>query len=410
MRNIINPAVLVSLSGSGDVIAPTVIITLSSYSFAIGDTATVTFTFSEEPTGFTVSNITAQNGTLSSFTVTANPLIYTATFTPTNGVSDATNVISVDVNWTDAAGNHPESVSSSDNYTVNTTYTISGTVYDADGTTAVASATVALGALTATSGADGTYTISGILPGASGSMTCTKTGYSWTPITVSAMSGNLTSQNYTNTWYAVGGTSASIKLAYKAIGAASLAASKVNLSNPGTNDLTLPGGQANPTFNTATGWTHDGATTVLDSGFVPPNQAARTILVRIANATVGVGVGRVVCSSRNGAPQLKIGVNDGGNKASFANGSTGYTHTTTIASGVLVVAGQKAYLNGSEIGSFAAGTYDQGTTTMAIGCLNNGGGSFAQFYLGDILAFAEWDATLDATQVAIVSAAVANFT
>jgi hypothetical protein len=73
-----------------------------------------------------------------------------------------------------------------------TTYTISGTVYDADGSTAVEGATVALGALTATSAANGTYTIADVPAGTSGSMTCTKTGYSWAAKTIAAMSGNLT--------------------------------------------------------------------------------------------------------------------------------------------------------------------------------------------------------------------------
>lgn len=82
------------------------------------------------------------------------------------------------------------------------TYTISGTVYDADGTTAVASATVALGTATATSGADGTYSITGLAAGVSGSMTCTKTGYYWTAKTINAMAGDLTAQNYTNAEYA----------------------------------------------------------------------------------------------------------------------------------------------------------------------------------------------------------------
>ena len=78
------------------------------------------------------------------------------------------------------------------------TYTISGTVYDADGSTPVEGATVALGELTAESGVDGTYTIASVPAGTSGSMTCTLEGYSWTAISIAAMSGNLTGQDYTN--------------------------------------------------------------------------------------------------------------------------------------------------------------------------------------------------------------------
>src|SRR3972149_885231 len=108
-------------TGPSDVIAPTLVITLSDYALKIGDTATVTFTFSEAPTGFTEADVTAPNGSLSSFGVTGNPLIYTAIFTPTADVSDATNVITVGTGWTGAAGNPPAGATTSDNYTVDTT-------------------------------------------------------------------------------------------------------------------------------------------------------------------------------------------------------------------------------------------------------------------------------------------------
>lgn len=103
-----------------DTTAPTVAITLSDYAFKTGDTATVTFTFSEEPTGFAEADITAPNGTLSAFGVTADPLVYEATFTPDADVSDATNVITVGTSWTDAAGNAPAGSTTSDNYAVDT--------------------------------------------------------------------------------------------------------------------------------------------------------------------------------------------------------------------------------------------------------------------------------------------------
>lgn len=106
---------------AGDTEAPTVAITLSQYTFSIGQTATVTFTFSEPVMNFTVDDITAPNGSLSSFGVTGNPLIYTATFTPTNGITDATNVITVGTSWTDLSGNSPAGNTTSDNYAVDTT-------------------------------------------------------------------------------------------------------------------------------------------------------------------------------------------------------------------------------------------------------------------------------------------------
>ena len=46
----------------------------------------VTFTFSEAPVGFTASDLTAANGIVSALTATANPLVFTATFTATRAV------------------------------------------------------------------------------------------------------------------------------------------------------------------------------------------------------------------------------------------------------------------------------------------------------------------------------------
>lgn len=84
------------------------------------------------------------------------------------------------------------------------TYTISGTI--TDGASAVAGVTVALGALSAVSGADGTYTISSIPAGTSGTLTATKTGWTFGTISIAAMSGNLTGQNIAPTYFQLTGT------------------------------------------------------------------------------------------------------------------------------------------------------------------------------------------------------------
>lgn len=103
-----------------DTLRPTVGITSSDYAFKIGDTSTLTFTFSEVPTGFTTDDITAPNGVLSSFTVTGDTKVYTATFTPNADVEAPTNVITVGTGWTDPAGNAPAGSTNSPNYAVDT--------------------------------------------------------------------------------------------------------------------------------------------------------------------------------------------------------------------------------------------------------------------------------------------------
>lgn len=106
-------------------VRPTVQITLSRYVFYVGDTAIVTFTFSDPPLGFTVDDILADNGILSDFRETENPLVYTAIFTPLPDVLDLTNVITVGIGWMSWAYKTPVDITLSDNYILYTLLTTS---------------------------------------------------------------------------------------------------------------------------------------------------------------------------------------------------------------------------------------------------------------------------------------------
>ncbi len=102
-----------------DTKAPTLVINLSDTALTVGETSTITFQFSEAVSGFVIGDIVAQNGALSGFT-TVDADTFTATFTPTAGVEDATNIISVVNNsYTDIAGNLGTG-DDSDNYTIDT--------------------------------------------------------------------------------------------------------------------------------------------------------------------------------------------------------------------------------------------------------------------------------------------------
>jgi len=109
-----------------DTVAPTVTITMSDTTLTVGETSLVTFTFSEAPTGFDVTDVslTNANGTIGVINA-GDPLIQTATFTPTNSITDATNVIAVGTAWTDTALNAGIG-DSSPNYTINTVAASSG--------------------------------------------------------------------------------------------------------------------------------------------------------------------------------------------------------------------------------------------------------------------------------------------
>jgi hypothetical protein len=94
-----------------DNIVPTLdSIILGSYAFNVAtDSTTVTLTFSEAVSTFAAEDITSPNGVISAFTVTGNPLIYTATLTA-NTIEDSDNVITVGTSWTDLAGNETSEV------------------------------------------------------------------------------------------------------------------------------------------------------------------------------------------------------------------------------------------------------------------------------------------------------------
>jgi hypothetical protein len=66
----------------------------------------VTFTFSEAVANFNNADVSVANGTLSNVTTSDNK-VWTATYTPTAGITNASNVISVIANtYTDVAGNN----------------------------------------------------------------------------------------------------------------------------------------------------------------------------------------------------------------------------------------------------------------------------------------------------------------
>ena len=70
---------------------PTATIVLADATLSAGETSLVTITFSEAVTGFTLADLTVANGSLSGLSTSDN-ITYTATFTPSVGVSAARHI------------------------------------------------------------------------------------------------------------------------------------------------------------------------------------------------------------------------------------------------------------------------------------------------------------------------------
>lgn len=110
-----------SANFSVNTVRPTVAVTLDDSTLAAGETTGVTFTFSEAVTGFDNADIAVANGTLGAVASADGGVTWTATLTPSAGVVDASNVLTVaNTGYTNAAGNSGSGSTSSVNYTVST--------------------------------------------------------------------------------------------------------------------------------------------------------------------------------------------------------------------------------------------------------------------------------------------------
>ena len=94
---------------------------MADTALAVGETSTITITFNEAVTGFTNADLTVANGTLGTVSSSDGGITWTATFTPTASVTDATNVITLNnAGVVDAAGNAGSGTSDSNNYAIDT--------------------------------------------------------------------------------------------------------------------------------------------------------------------------------------------------------------------------------------------------------------------------------------------------
>ncbi|UPF03409.1 Ig-like domain-containing protein [Pseudomonas mosselii] len=202
-----------------ETVPPTATITLSDTALKVGETATVTITFSEVVTGFTNADLTVANGTLSAVSSSDGGKTWTATFTPTNNLTNASNVITLNnAGVTDLAGNAGAGTISSANYSIDTVRpTATIVVTDSNltiGETSLvtitfseavtgftnADLTVANGTLSAVSSSDGgitwtaTFTPTSAITDATNLITLDNTGV--TDLAGNAGSGTTNSNNY----------------------------------------------------------------------------------------------------------------------------------------------------------------------------------------------------------------------
>jgi hypothetical protein len=199
-------------------------------------------------------------------------------------------------------------------------------------------------------------------------------------------------------WYRAGGAPAPVA-AYAAVGAASYAASLVNLAGNATYDATV--GKALGGWSPAAGWQFTAHDQWLNTNVVP--QTAWAALIRFSDIS---GTGNYYAFGTYASDNSK--------HFSFYPSQTskvGYMCGAALAvspaatSGVFGFAGKAAYRNGIADGTIGAG----GSTIavpIALGNLNYSGRTYG--IIGNVQAFVVWsDTTGYATWMPAVSAAMA---
>lgn len=203
-------------------------------------------------------------------------------------------------------------------------------------------------------------------------------------------------------WWEVSGKTC--LAAYQPKGAASYAASKINLANPGTYNLA--DGAAYPTWDPSTGWTFVATSYqyLRVASFVVSEQA--TVIMRLKCKVVthyGSCLSMVTDSDDNPTKALRVHTTP---LYQFMSGNVGGTWETTVAGVdcVLAVNENEGYGDGVKRVSIANGT--RNSNRLGIGGYYRGWGT-GNYYDGEVYAAAIYAESLSGSQIAALSAAMA---
>lgn len=196
-------------------------------------------------------------------------------------------------------------------------------------------------------------------------------------------------------WLAGGVASANCVAAYQAKGAASYAASKVNLANPGTYNAV--DGTAYPTLG-ADGWVFGGSQ-YLTSGIVPGS--GWSMIVRFSGASGSAAHSAVGILSASPTARFYIRPRNNNTAHVYGYGDAPNVVTGALIEGVMALAGASSYLDGVYDG--LCGSWLVPSNGIVIGA---DGQAMTYPYIGSIAAISIYNTTLTATRVAAITAAM----
>jgi hypothetical protein len=227
--------------------------------------------------------------------------------------------------------------------------------------------------------------------------------------------------NAQGSWWSAGGISAENCIAaFQPKGAASLAASYVNLASGGATWDAATGNE--PTFAAETGWTFNGSNDylVVGSGAIltaPP--LTIVALVRTSNMTASKTIAAIKKTTANTGWQMATSgaiAGDPIRMQSMLNGSSAYADSTSgylentwhvAAGGSASHASRAAFIDGGSMGTdTTTKEVSEDVDITLIGATHNGA-QLTGWFEGDIAALAFYNAAITQTQIAAVAAAMA---
>jgi len=201
-------------------------------------------------------------------------------------------------------------------------------------------------------------------------------------------------------WWEAGGAIGCLG-AYQPIGAASYAASLVNLADPGTRDAYAG---TSPSWDAVNGWTFNGSTQYLIADMTPATDQSWSVICRYVK-TGGYGY-LLGCRNFSDTRMFALQPNDGGapSGSRYYNGGT-LKVAPGAGAGIMGLAGATGYRGGAaEAGSIPAWT-GSARYQIYFGAYNNG--PAVGYYKGTIQCIAIYNTTLSAVQMAAITAAMA---
>jgi len=171
-------------------------------------------------------------------------------------------------------------------------------------------------------------------------------------------------------WWLAGGIDPDDCIAaYQPKGAASYAASKVNLANPGTYDAT--DGTVYPSWNATDGWIYSGKALLFFTNIAVPKDQSWSFIGRYSNQGAG-GYGGIF--TNNATSGYLIVVNPRRvtvDLTRYCYGVSSENKNAYKTSGVIALAGRQPYLDGETDGTPLAAYSTTGTSVLTQGSLVN---------------------------------------